>query len=132
MQKSLVILKPNTLENGFVGEILEILEANGLSFERMELLSITKQRAQEFYAEHSERPFYDSVTNFMSSGPIIAMMVAGDDAINKIRVLAGPTDPLAADAGTIRRRYGDNIERNALHASDSLESAIREIDFFFS
>ncbi len=131
-QQTLAILKPDAVRRGLVGAILHRLEAEGFRIRALKMVHLTKAQAEAFYVVHRERPFYDSLATYMSSGPIVVLVLERDDAIDHLRRVMGATDPVQAAPGTIRRLYGTNIERNAIHGSDSPESAAVEIPFFFS
>ncbi len=132
MEKTLVIVKPDAVCRGYSGKILGVLEENGLKLRALKMLQLDKQQAQEFYKVHKERYFYDSLTSYMSSGPVVAALLEGDEAINRVRRLLGATDPKEAKPDTIRARFGQNREQNAIHGSDSPESAAIEIPFLFN
>jgi nucleoside-diphosphate kinase len=132
MELTLAIVKPDAVANGFAGKIIDRVIGEGFKIGGLKMLHLTKAQAQGFYVVHKERPFYGSLTDFMSSGPIIVMALAAEDAIAKWRKVMGATDPAEADAGTIRKLYGENKERNATHGSDATETANFELGFFFS
>jgi nucleoside-diphosphate kinase len=132
MEKTLVIIKPDAVCRGYSGRILSLLEENGLRLQALKMLQLSKQQAQGFYQVHRERYFFDSLTSYMSSGPIIAMVLEGEGAIDQVRQLMGATDPKEAAPDTIRARFGQNREQNAIHGSDSPESAAFEIPFIFN
>ena len=132
IEHTLAILKPDAVSRGLVGKILARVEAQGFRVRALKLVQLSKQAAQEFYRVHAERPFYDSLTTYMSSGPVVPMLLERDDAIQRLRDLMGATDPQQAATGTIRRDYGETIERNAIHGSDAAATAAVEIPFFFS
>ncbi len=132
VERTLAIIKPDAVSRGLTGEILKRLEAAGLTIVALKRLRLTREQARAFYAVHRERPFFDSLTEYMSSGPIVACVAAGDNAIQRWRDLMGATDPAEAAAGTIRRDLGLDKEKNAVHGSDSPETAATEIPFFFS
>jgi nucleoside-diphosphate kinase len=115
-----------------IGEVVRRFEAAGIRIAAMKMLSLTKQEAQGFYAVHRERPFFDSLTDFMSSGPIVVMVLEGENVIARNRDLMGATDPKKAAAGTIRASFADGIEQNIVHGSDAPETAAVEIRYFFS
>jgi nucleoside-diphosphate kinase len=131
-QQTLAIIKPDAVQRGLVGAILQRLEEEGFRIRALKMVHLTKAQAEAFYIVHRERPFYDSLTTYMSSGPIVVMVLERDDAIDHLRRVMGATDPAQAAPDTIRRLHGLNIERNAIHGSDSPESAASEISFFFS
>lgn len=132
MEQTLSIIKPDGVRKGYIGEILRRFEAAGLTIRTVKLTRLTKQDAQAFYAVHKERPFYDSLTTFMSSGPVVVSVLEGYNAIQKNRELMGATDPAKAAAGTIRKDFAENVEVNTVHGSDAPETAAQEIGFFFS
>lgn len=130
-ERTLAIIKPDAVKKQAIGEIVRRYEGAGLRPVAMRMLHLTKQAAEGFYAVHRQRPFFDSLTSFMASGPIVVLVLAGEDAIKRHRELMGATDPAKADAGTLRALYGANIEHNAVHGSDSAETARFEIGYFF-
>jgi nucleoside-diphosphate kinase len=132
MEQTLAIVKPDAVGRGLAGKILARLEEHGFRVRGLKLVHLSKQAAQAFYRVHAERPFYESLTTYMSSGPIVPMLLERDDAIQTLRDIMGATDPQKAAVGTIRRDYGENIERNAMHGSDAAETAAVEIPFFYS
>lgn len=132
MQKTLGIIKPDAVARNLVGSILALAEKEGLALKGLKVLRLTKKQAEGFYYVHRERPFFDDLSRFMSEGPIVVVVLAGEDAIARWRKVMGATDPIQAEEGTIRRLYGTNIERNAVHGSDSPESAAFELSYFFS
>jgi len=130
-QRTLVLLKPDAVRRGLIGQILARFEAKGLSLVAMELRTITGEQADEHYAEHVERDFYPPLRTFITSGPLVAVVVEGEEAIPVVRTLIGPTDGRQAPAGTIRGDYSLSNRENLVHASDSPESAEREIKIWF-
>ncbi len=132
MNKTLAIIKPDAVEGRKVGLILSRLEEEGFRLRAARLTRLDAALAGEFYAVHRERPFYESLKAFMTSGPVLALALERDDAVSHLRAVIGATDPAEADPGTIRALYAANKERNAIHASDSEETASRELSFFFS
>jgi nucleoside-diphosphate kinase len=132
MERTLSIIKPDAAAANRIGEILTLLEGAGLRVAAARFLHLTKAEAERFYAVHRERPFYSSLTAFMSEGPILVMVLEGKDAIARNREVMGATDPAKAAEGTIRKRFGSNVERNAVHGSDAPETARQEIAFFFA
>lgn len=128
---TLSIIKPDAVARGVIGEILTRFEAAGLKIAAAKLLRLTREQAQAFYAVHKERPFYPGLTEYMSSGPILAAVLEGAAAIAKNREIMGATDPAQAAPGTIRREWGRDVEKNAVHGSDGPETAAWEIAFFF-
>ncbi len=131
-ERTLVMVKPDAVRHGHIGAILAKFEAAGLIVRALKMLHLTRQEAEGFYQVHRERPFFGPLTTFMSSGPMVAVCLEGPNAIAQVRKLMGATDPAKADAGTIRKELATNIEQNAVHGSDSPESAASEIPYFFS
>ncbi len=129
--QTLSIIKPDAVAKNKIGEILARFEGAGLKIVAAKMLTLTREQAGAFYAVHKERPFYEGLLDFMTSGPVMVQVLAGDDAVAKNRQLMGATDPKNADAGTIRADFADNVEANAVHGSDSAENAAIEIAFFF-
>lgn len=132
MEKTLVLIKPDAFENRHVGDIIQHYEKAGLKILALRMLKMTKEVAAKHYAEHIGRPYYEELESFMLSAPTIALVLEGEGAIEKIRELHGKTDPKEAAQGTIRQLYAEDKGRNAVHASDSPESAAREIHIFFN
>lgn len=132
MSLTLAILKPDAVGGRKAGKILAHLEGAGFSVKALKLTSLSKAQAGEFYAVHRERGFYAELVEFMTSGPVIPMVLEAPDAVAKLRATIGATDPAEAAAGTVRKLYAESKGRNAIHASDSDENAAREIAFFFS
>jgi nucleoside-diphosphate kinase len=132
MVQTLAILKPDSVRRNLVGEILAQIEKSGLQIRALKRLALSRKQAEAFYEVHKERPFYSSLCDYMTSGPVVVAVLEGDRAIERWRELMGATDPAKAAEGTIRRKYGQNIEQNATHGSDAKETAAREIAFFFS
>jgi nucleoside-diphosphate kinase len=130
-ERTLAILKPDALKARYAGQILQRIEEAGFTIRAMRLLNLSKREAEGFYAVHRERPFFGSLTAFMSSGPVIVMALEAPDAIRKWRTLMGATDPVKADAGTLRKEFGASIESNATHGSDAPETAAFELGYFF-
>lgn len=131
IERTLSIVKPDAVRKNAVGAILSRFEAAGLKIVASRMVTLSKIQAQGFYAVHKERPFFDSLTTFMSSGPILVSVLKGEDAIHAHRDLMGATDPDEAAAGTIRKDFATNIEQNAVHGSDGPETAAWEIGYFF-
>ena len=131
-EQTLSLIKPDGISRGLIGEVIGRFEKAGLKIRAMKMLHLTQEKAQAFYAVHQERPFYDSLTTFMSSGPIVAMILEGDNAIQKNRDLMGATDYRQAAPGTIRADFAKDIEANIVHGSDAPETAKTEIAFFFN
>ncbi len=132
LQRTLSIVKPDGVRKGVVGEVLRRFESAGIRIVAMKMLRLTRKEAEGFYAVHRERPFFGSLTEFMSSGPIVVMVLEAEDVIARNRVLMGATDPKKADKGTIRADLADNVERNIVHGSDAPDTATAEIRYFFS
>jgi len=132
MERSLVLIKPDAMQRGLAGTIISRLENLGLKLVAMKMLHQDKALAQQHYAIHKDKPFYDSLVNYISSAPIIACVFEGKRAVEVIRKTMGGTDPAKAEAGTIRGDFGLNIERNTIHGSDSAATAEKEIKLFFS
>ncbi len=131
MQRTLSIVKPDGVRKGVVGEVIRRFEAAGIRIAAMKMVRLTKREAEGFYAVHRERPFFGSLTDFMSSGPIVVMVLEGADVIARNRELMGATDPKRAAAGTIRADLADSVEQNVVHGSDAPETAAVEIRYFF-
>ena len=131
IEQTLAIIKPDAVGRGLIGKILARLEEQGFRVRALRMVQLSKQTAQAFYHVHAERPFYESLTTYMSSGPVVPMLLEREDAVQRLRDLMGATNPQQADPGTIRRDYGENIERNAIHGSDAVTTAAVEIAFFF-
>ena len=132
MEKSLVLIKPDAMQRGLVGTIIIRLEKQGLKLVALKMLHLDKALAQKHYAIHKDKPFFNSLVDYVSSAPIIAAVFEGEGAVEVIRKLMGATDPAKAEAGTIRGDLGLDIERNTVHGSDSVETAEEEIKLFFS
>jgi nucleoside-diphosphate kinase len=131
MERTLSIVKPDGVERGLVGEVIKRFESAGIRIAAMKMIRLTSDQAKSFYAVHSERPFFDSLTQFMSSGPIVVMVLEGESVIAKNRELMGATDYRKADPGTIRNDFARDIEKNIVHGSDAVDTARSEIAFFF-
>ena len=131
IERTLSIVKPDAVRKNAVGAILSRFEAAGLKIVATRMVTLSKTQAQGFYAVHKERPFFDSLTTFMSSGPILVSVLEGEDAIHAHRDLMGATNPDEAAAGTIRKDFATNVEQNAVHGSDGPETAAWEIGYFF-
>jgi nucleoside-diphosphate kinase len=130
-ERTLAIIKPDAVKKNIIGEVIGRYEKAGLTPVAMKMMQLSKPTAQGFYAVHKARPFFDSLCTFMSSGPVIVLVLQGENAIKKNRELMGATDPAKAEAGTLRKLYGANIEFNAVHGSDSPETAAFEVGYFF-
>jgi nucleoside-diphosphate kinase len=131
MERTLAIFKPDAVARHLAGDILKRIEASGLRVVGLRLTQLTRAEAESFYAVHKERPFYRSLCDYMTSGPVIVAVLAGEGAIKRWRDLMGATDPAKAAPGTIRKDFGQNVEQNATHGSDASETAAHEIAFFF-
>jgi nucleoside-diphosphate kinase len=131
-ERTLAIIKPDAVERRLAGKIIQRIEDAGFQIRAIRLLRLSRGEAEGFYAVHRERPFFDSLTSFMSSGPAVALVLEAPDAIKKWRALMGATDPAKADAGTLRREFAQSIERNATHGSDAPSTASFEIGYFFA
>ena len=131
-ERTLAIIKPDAVERRVAGKIIERIEAEGFQIRAIKRVHLSQGQAEGFYAVHRQRPFFASLTSFMSSGAAIVMVLEAADAIRKWRTLMGATDPAKADAGTLRREFAQSIERNATHGSDAPETAAYEIGYFFA
>lgn len=125
------IIKPNAVKKNAIGDIIHTFESKGLKVAAAKLTVLSRKKAEEFYAEHKARPFFGELVDFMTSGPVLLMALSGEGAVMKNRELMGATDPAKAEAGTIRKKHGANVGENAVHGSDSPESAARELALFF-
>lgn len=132
MERTLSIVKPDGVGGNLIGEVLRRFEENALSLVALKMIHLSKKQAEGFYHVHRERPFFSSLTNFMSSGPCVVMVLEGEEAISRVRTIMGATNPEEAKPGTIRRDFASGIEKNIVHGSDSPESAAYEIGYFFS
>jgi nucleoside-diphosphate kinase len=130
-ERTLCIVKPNAVEGDNIGNILARYEKEGLRISALKLMKLSKEKAEGFYIEHKERSFFGSLVSFMTSGPVVLVVLEGEDAVAKNRRIMGPTNPQEAEPHTLRKLYGASIEANAVHGSDSLNSAEREISYFF-
>ena len=131
MERTLAIIKPDAVGRGIAGRIISRIETEGFAIRGLRMLSLSKAEAEGFYYVHRERPFFASLTTFMSSGPAVVMALEAPGAIAKWRAVMGATDPAKADEGTLRRQFGTSIERNATHGSDAPETAAFEVGYFF-
>ena len=131
MEKTLVLIKPDAVEKNIIGKVISHYEDNGLKIVEMKMLTATKELAEEHYIEHADKPFYNSIVSFITRSPIVAMIVEGDNAIEKVRKINGPTKPVGADPNSIRGKYSTDVEENCVHASDSPEGAEKEINLWF-
>lgn len=132
VERTLAIVKPDATRRNLTGAIIDRIEKAGLRITAMKRLRLTREQAEAFYAVHRERPFFDSLCTFMTSGPVVVMVLEGEDAIRRWRDLMGATDPARAAPGTIRAEFAESIEANSVHGSDSPETAAREVPFFFA
>jgi nucleoside-diphosphate kinase len=132
MERTLSIIKPDGVARGLIGEVIRRLEKNNFKIIAMKMLYMTKRQAKGFYAVHKERPFFESLTDFMSSGPAVMMVLEGEDVISKYRELMGATNYKEAEEGTIRADFATDIEKNIVHGSDAPETAAFEIGYFFN
>lgn len=130
-ERTLILIKPDGVRRALIGEVISRIERKGLSIERMELRTLARETAEAHYGEHREKPFFGELVDFITGGPLVAMVVAGESAITAMRQLAGATNPIEADAGSIRGEFATVIGENIIHGSDSPESAQREIGIFF-
>jgi len=131
LERTLTIIKPDAVRKNAIGSIIEQFERNNFRILAMKLLEISKHQAEQFYAVHAHRPFYNSLTNFMSSGPIVVLALEKENAIQDLRKLMGATNPADAADGTIRKKWATSIEQNAIHGSDAEETARFELSYFF-
>ena len=131
LERTLSIIKPDAVENGYIGNILQRFEKNGLKIIACKMVWLSKACAEEFYGEHKARGFFASLVEYMTSGPVVVSVLEGENAVTRNREMMGATDPAKADAGTIRKDLGEALERNAAHGSDSVDSATREIARMF-
>ena len=132
LQRTLSIIKPDAVEKGAAGDVIHTLLQSNFRIVGMKMLHINKGQAEGFYAVHVHRPFFESLTNFMSSGPIVVMALEKENAIGDYRTAMGATDPTKADAGTIRKKWASSIEKNAVHGSDAEDTARFELSYFFA
>jgi len=131
MEQTLSIIKPDAVERNLENEIKAFFEKRKLKILKIKKVKISKEEASEFYKVHQTKPFYNNLCNYLSSGPIVVMILEGDNAVTKNRQIMGATDPLKAEEGTLRKMYGISIDKNSVHGSDSVKNAKIEIDFFF-
>jgi len=132
LQRTLTIIKPDAVKKNGIGDIIEQFEKQNFRILAMKMLEISKHQAEQFYAVHAGKVFFNSLTDFMSSGPIVVLALEKENAITDLRTLMGATNPANAEEGTIRKKWGTNIERNAIHGSDADETARFELSFFFA
>lgn len=130
-EQTLSIIKPDAVEQNHVGDIEAYFESSGLHIVAAKMIQLTPAQAKEFYSVHKDRPFYNDLVSFMTSGPVLVQVLEGEDAVALNRKVMGATDPAKASAGTIRADFGTNVQQNAVHGSDSLENAKKEISYFF-
>ena len=131
IEQTLSIIKPDAVERNLDNKIKNFFEKNNLKILKSKKVKISKEEASEFYKVHQTKPFYNELCNYLSSGPIVVMILEGENAISKNRQLMGATDPSKAEEGTLRKMYGISIDKNSVHGSDSLTNGKKEIDFFF-
>ena len=131
IEQTLSIIKPDAVERNLENEIKAFFEKRKLKILKIKKVKISKEEATEFYKVHQTKPFYNNLCNYLSSGPIVVMILEGDNAVTKNRQIMGATDPLKAEEGTLRKMYGISIDKNSVHGSDSVKNAKIEIDFFF-
>ena len=132
IERTFSIIKPDAVEKNVIGEIISRFEKNGLRVIASKMVHLTKEQAGGFYAVHKERPFYNDLVDYMTSGPVVVQVLEGENAVLKNREIMGATNPADADPGTIRKDFATSIEENAVHGSDAPETAAQEIEFFFS
>jgi nucleoside-diphosphate kinase len=132
LERTLSIIKPDAVRRNAVGDIIEQFEKNSFRILAMKMLEISKHQAEQFYAVHAHRPFYNSLTEFMSSGPLVVLALEKENAIADLRKLMGATNPANAEEGTVRKKWGSSIEHNAIHGSDADETARFELSYFFA
>ena len=132
MERTLSIIKPDATTRNLIGKINTIIENSGLKIVAQKMIHMSKNQAEEFYAEHNGKPFFENLVKFMTSAPVVVQILEGEDAIVNYRKIMGATNPDVADEGTIRKTFALSIDKNSVHGSDSPESAKREISFFFS
>ena len=131
LERTLTIIKPNAVEDGHMGNIIAHIERVGLRVAAMRLVQLSREKAEGFYIEHKERSFFGGLINFMISSPVVLMVLEGENVVERNRKLMGATDPAEAEEGSLRKLYARSLEANAVHGSDSLQSAEREISYFF-
>ncbi len=131
IERTLSIIKPNAMKKNKIGTIIDRFEESGLKIVAAKLKHLTKEECETFYEEHREKPFFDELVLFMVSGPVFLMVLSGENAIDRNREIMGATDPAQAAEGTLRKLFGDSMGENAVHGSDSINSAEREVSFFF-
>ena len=131
IEQTLSIIKPDAVERNLENKIKSFFQKNNIKILKSKKIKISKEESSEFYKVHQAKPFYDKLCNYLSSGPIVAMILEGEDVVSKNRQLMGATDPAKAEEGTLRKMYGISIDKNSVHGSDSVENGKIEIDFFF-
>ena len=131
IEQTLSIIKPDAVERKLDKEIKSFFQKNNIKILKSKKIKISKEEASEFYKVHQSKPFYDKLCSYLSSGPIVAMILEGENVVSKNRQLMGATDPVKAEEGTLRKKYGISIDKNSVHGSDSVENGKIEIDFFF-
>ena len=131
IEQTLSIIKPDAVERNLESKIKSFFQENSIKILKSKKIKISKEEASEFYKVHQTKPFYDKLCNYLSSGPIITMILEGEDVVSKNRLLMGATDPIKAEKDTLRKMYGISIDKNSVHGSDSVENGKIEIDFFF-
>ena len=131
IEQTLSIIKPDAVERNLENNIKSFFQINNIKILKSKKIKISKEEASEFYKVHQAKPFYDKLCNYLSSGPIITMILEGEDVVSKNRLLMGATDPAKAEKGTLRKMYGISIDKNSVHGSDSVKNRPIEIDFFF-
>ncbi len=131
MERTLILIKPDAMQRDYTGQIIARFQENGLKLCALKMLHMDRSLARRHYGVHADKPFFDSLVEYITSGPIVAMVFSGDSAITRAREIMGSTDTAKAAAGTIRADFGESIERNAVHGSDAPETALKEIELFF-
>jgi len=131
VEQTLIILKPDSVKKNLIGEILRRFEEKGFVIKKLKMLTMDKSKAEQFYSVHRAKPFFNELVSFITSGSIVAAVIEGSDAVNKVRAIIGATKPNEAAPGTVRRDFGTSITQNAIHASDSIESFIKESQIIF-
>ncbi|MFQ5969675.1 MAG: nucleoside-diphosphate kinase [Nitrososphaerales archaeon] len=131
VEQTLIVLKPDSVKQNLVGEILRRFEEKSFVIMKLKMFTMSRSEAEQFYSIHREKPFFNELVNFITSGPIVAAIIEGSDAVNKVRAIIGATKPSEAAPGTVRRNFGTSLTQNAIHASDSVESFIKESKVIF-
>lgn len=132
MQHTLALIKPDAVQRNLIGAIINMIEKNDFYISAMKMLQMNRQQAEGFYSVHRERPFFNELVDYMISGPIVSLILTGENAVTRYRELMGATNPQNAEEGTIRKSFATSLMKNAVHGSDSDENAIIEINYFFS